>query len=41
MKKILVIYFSQTGQAKQALDATLKPFAENPNYQLDCPVCEK
>ena len=35
MKKILVIYFSQTGQAKQALDATLKPFAENSNYQLD------
>ena len=36
MKKILVIYFSQTGQAKQALDATLKTFEENPNYQLDC-----
>lgn len=35
MKKILVIYFSQTGQAKQALDATLKPFIENPNYALD------
>ena len=35
MKKILVIYFSQTGQAKQALDATLKPFEENSNYQLD------
>ena len=35
MKKILVIYFSQTGQAKQALDTTLKPFAENSNYQLD------
>lgn len=35
MKKILVIYFSQTGQAKQALDATLKPFSDNSNYQLD------
>ncbi|MES2132414.1 MAG: dialkylresorcinol condensing enzyme DarA [Bacteroidota bacterium] len=29
MKHILVIYFSQTGQAKQVLDATLKPFQEN------------
>ena len=35
MKKILVIYFSQTGQAKQALDATLKPFLENSEYQID------
>ena len=35
MKKILVVYFTQTGQAKQALDATLKPFEENKNYQLD------
>jgi hypothetical protein len=35
MKKILVIYFSQTGQAKQALDATLKPFTENSEYQVD------
>ena len=35
MKKILVIYFSQTGQAKQALDATLKPFTENSAYQID------
>lgn len=34
MKNILVIYFSQTGQAKLALDATLKPFVENSNYQL-------
>lgn len=36
MKKILVIYFSQTGQAKQALDATLKPFLESSEYQIDC-----
>lgn len=35
MKKVLVIYFTQTGQAKQALDAVLKPFEENTNYQLD------
>lgn len=35
MKKILVVYYTQTGQAKLALDATLKPFTENCNYQLD------
>lgn len=35
MKKVLVVYYSQTGQAKQALDAVLKPFEENQNYQLD------
>jgi hypothetical protein len=35
MKKILVVYFTQTGQAKQALDATLKPFEESNNYQLN------
>lgn len=35
MKKVLVIYFTQTGQAKQALDAVLKPFEENTHYQLD------
>jgi hypothetical protein len=35
MKKVLVIYFTQTGQAKQSLDAVLKPFEENTNYQLD------
>lgn len=35
MKKILVAYYTQTGQAKLALDATLKPFTENSNYQLD------
>ena len=34
MKKILVVYFTQTGQAKQALDATLIPFEENKN-QID------
>lgn len=35
MKKVLVVYYTQTGQAKQALDATLIPFEENENYQLD------
>lgn len=35
MKKVLVVYFTQTGQAKQALDATLKPFIENSNYAID------
>lgn len=35
MKKVLVVYFSQTGQAKQALDSVLKPFEENANYHLD------
>lgn len=35
MKKILVVYYTQTGQAKKALDAVLKPFSENKNYQLD------
>lgn len=35
MKKILVVYYTQTGQAKLALDATLKPFTENSNYQID------
>jgi hypothetical protein len=35
MKKILVVYYTQTGQAKQALEAVLKPFSENKNYQLD------
>lgn len=34
MKNILVIYYSQTGQAKQVLDATLQPFAGNPDYTL-------
>jgi hypothetical protein len=35
MKRALVIYFSQTGQAKQALDSVLKPFEKNANYHLD------
>ncbi len=34
MQKVLVIYFSQTGQAKSVLDALLKPFEENKNYQV-------
>mgnify|MGYP001610434690 CR=1 FL=1 len=32
MKKILVIYYTQTGQAKLAIDAVLKPFKDNPDY---------
>jgi hypothetical protein len=34
LKNILVIYFTQTGQAKQAIDAVLKPFTENSNYKI-------
>ena len=32
MKKILVIYFTQTGQAKKGIDAVLKPFLNNSDY---------
>lgn len=35
MKKILVIYYTQTGQARQALDAVLKPFLNNQEYCVD------
>ncbi len=34
MKNILVIYFTQTGQAKQCIDAVLKPFTQNLNYKI-------
>lgn len=34
MRHLLVVYFSQTGQAKQALDATLQPFENNPDYKV-------
>jgi len=34
LKKILVIYFTQTGQAKKALDAVLKPFENHPEYSI-------
>lgn len=34
MKKILVIYFTQTGQAKQAIDAVLKPLSGSSNYEI-------
>lgn len=34
MKNILVIYFTQTGQAKQALDAALKPLENDPGYKI-------
>lgn len=35
MKKVLVVYYSQTGQAKLAMDSVLKPFEESKNYQVD------
>lgn len=35
MKKVLVVYYTQTGQAKQALDSVLQPFESNQNYNLD------
>lgn len=35
LKKILVIYYTQTGQAKLAIDAVLKPFLNNPDYSVD------
>lgn len=34
MKKILVIYFTQTGQARLAIDAVLQPFLNNPEYSV-------
>jgi hypothetical protein len=34
LKKILVIYYTQTGQAKLALDAVLKPFIGNSEYSV-------
>ena len=34
MKKILVIYFTQTGQAKQAVDAVLKPLHNDADYSV-------
>lgn len=34
MKKILVIYFTQTGQAKQAIDAVLKPFENSRDHSV-------
>jgi hypothetical protein len=35
LKKILVIYYTQTGQAKSAIDAVLKPFLNNSEYSVD------
>lgn len=35
MKNILVVYFTQTGQARKALDATLSEFNNHANYQID------
>jgi hypothetical protein len=35
MKRALVVYFSQTGQAKQAIDSVLNPFEEDTNFQID------
>ncbi len=34
MKNILVIYYTQTGQAKQGLDAVLKPFNNEQEYKI-------
>ena len=35
MKKILVIYYTQTGQLKQILDSMLQPLAGNPEFSLE------
>ena len=35
MKKILVIYYTQTGQLKQILDSLLQPLAGNPAFSLE------
>ncbi len=34
MKQVLAIYYSQTGQGKQALDAVLKPFSNSTDFQI-------
>jgi hypothetical protein len=34
LKKILVIYYTQTGQAKKALDAVLKPLTDDQEYSI-------
>lgn len=34
MKKILVVYYTQTGQAKLAIDAILKPFNKSDNFEI-------
>jgi len=36
MKKILVIYYSQTGQLKRILDSLLRPLAGNPAFSVEC-----
>ncbi len=36
MKKILVIYYSQTGQLKRILDSLLRPLAGNPVFSVEC-----
>lgn len=33
-KHILVVYYSQTGQAKEALNGVMKPFCNQENYQV-------
>lgn len=35
MKKILVVYFSQTGQLKRCLDSFLTPLIKDNNFQID------
>jgi len=35
MKKILVVYYTQTGQLKQLIDGVLSPLKNDSNYQID------
>jgi len=39
-KNLLVIYFSQTGQARKALDAVLAPFVADPGYKIHYTLLE-
>ncbi|MBS1635022.1 MAG: dialkylresorcinol condensing enzyme DarA [Bacteroidetes bacterium] len=39
-KNILVIYFTQTGQARKALDSVLAPFTNNPDYTVHYELIE-
>lgn len=34
MKNVLIVYFSQTGQAKLAIDSVMLPFENNANYKM-------
>jgi hypothetical protein len=35
MKNVLIIYFSQTGQGKKAIDAVLKPILQSQDYRIE------